>query len=311
MPSRKPRALRHGDLVGVAAPAGPVDEDALHRGVQELEALGFGVRVGEGVLDRHLFTAGRRAARLAQLQALWADPEVSAIVCARGGAGAGRLLHGLDPELLRTHPKPVVGYSDITWLHLALGRVGLTSLHGPMVARELARGEAAYDRESLWHGLTGEGDPYVSPPGAAHPLHSGEAEGVLRGGCLSILASAAGTPWELRTAGEPTILFVEDVDEPPYRIDRMLLQLRESVAFDGVRGVVFGEMTGCTPGADADFALEEVLVEALEGLDVPVAFGLSSGHTTGPNLTLPLGVAARLSCTRSQARLEVTEVPVA
>jgi len=180
-----------------------------------------------------------------------------------------------------------------------------------MVARELARGEAAYDRQSLWHAPTGEGDPYVSPPDSIHPLHPGEAQGVLRGGCLSILASAAGTPWELRTGGEPTLLFIEDVDEPPYRIDRMLLQLRESAAFDGVRGVVFGEMRGCTPGAEADFALEEVLMEALEGLDIPVAVGLPSGHTTRPNVTLPLGVSARLACTRSEARLEVVEVPVA
>lgn len=288
-----------------------MDERDLYRGVAELEALGFGVKVAEGVLGRHLFTAGRRETRLAQLKDLWKDPEVSAIFCARGGAGAGRLLHGLDPGLLRTHHKPLVGYSDITWLHLTLGRLGLTSLHGPMVARELARGETAYDRDSLWHALTGEGDPYASAPDTIHPLHPGEAVGVLRGGCLSILASAAGTPWELRTGGEPTILFVEDVDEPPYRIDRMLLQMRESAAFDGVRGLVFGEMRGCTPGSEADFALEEVLLDALDGLHIPVAFGLSSGHTSRPSITLPLGVSARLSCTRSEAAFELSEVAVA
>lgn len=310
MPSLKPRALRPGDLVGVAAPAGPVDEDALHRGVIELEALGFAVRVADGVLDRHHFMAGRRDARMAQLRGLWADPEIAAIVCARGGAGAGWLLSGLDPSLLRTHLKTIVGYSDITWLHLVLARLGMTSLHGPMVARELAEGERAYDRESLWHALTGEGDPYVAGPDQLHTLRAGEAEGVLRGGCLSILAAAAGTPWELRTGGQPTLLFLEDVDEPPYRIDRMLLQLRESGALDGVRGIVFGEMAGCTPGVDSDFALEEVLLEALDGLDVPVAFGLSSGHTLRPNVTLPLGVAARLDCTGSEARFEVLEVPV-
>lgn len=310
MPSLKPRALRPGDLVGVAAPAGPVDEDALQRGVMELEALGFAVRVADGVLDRHLFTAGPREARLAQLRGLWADPEVAAIVCARGGAGAGWLLSGLEPGLLRTHLKTIVGYSDITWLHLVLSRLGATSLHGPMVARELAQGEGAYDRESLWHALTGEGDPYVAGPDELKTLRAGEGQGVLRGGCLSILASAAGTPWELRTGGQPTLLFIEDVDEPPYRIDRMLLQLRESGAFDGVRGVVFGEMAGCTPGASSDFALEEVLLEALDGLDVPVAFGLPSGHTSRPNVTLPLGVAAQLVCTGREAHFEVLEVPV-
>jgi muramoyltetrapeptide carboxypeptidase len=295
----------------VATPAGPIEEEALQRGVLELEALGFAVRVGEGALERTGFTAGPIEGRLAQLEGLLRDPEIGGIVCARGGAGAVRLLNGLDAGLLRLHAKPLVGYSDITWLHLALGRLGVVSLHGPMVARELAEGEGAYHRESLWHGLTGEGDPYVSAAGDLHPLRHGTAKGVLRGGCLSILAAAAGTPWDLRPTGEPTILFLEDVDEPPYRIDRMLFQLRTSGALDGVRGVVFGEMKGCTPGPDADYALEEVLLEGLAGLDLPVAFGLSSGHTSRPNVTLPLGVAARLHCGASEAFLEVVEVPVA
>ncbi len=310
MPSRKPRALRPGDLLGIAAPAGPVEEERLQRGVQELETLGFAVRLGEGVLDRQGFTAGSLDRRLAQLEGLLTDPEVAGIVCARGGAGAGRLLTRLDAASLRTHAKPILGYSDVTWLHLALGRLGVVSLHGPMAARELADGESAYHQESLWHALTGEGDPFVSARDELHTLRSGSAEGVLRGGCLSILAAAAGTPWDLRPGGEPTLLFVEDVDEPPYRIDRMILQLRASGAFDGVKGIVFGEMKGCGPGPQADYSLEEVLVEALEGLEVPVAFGLSSGHTARPNVTLPLGVAARLGCTPSEARFEVLEVPV-
>jgi muramoyltetrapeptide carboxypeptidase len=279
--------------------------------VLELESLGFAVRVPEGVLDRQTFTAGSLEGRLAQLDGLLTDPDVAGIVCARGGAGAGRLLTRLDSATLRTHAKPLLGYSDITWLHLALGRVGVVSLHGPMAARELADGEAAYDRESLWHGLTGEGDPFVSVPGGLHTLRTGSARGVLRGGCLSILAAAAGTPWDLRPGGEPTLLFVEDVDEPPYRIDRMILQLRASGGLDGVQGIVFGEMKGCGPGPEADYSLEEVLLEALEGLDVPVAFGLASGHTTRPNVTLPLGVDARLDCEPGEARLEVLEVPVA
>jgi muramoyltetrapeptide carboxypeptidase len=297
-------------VVGIAAPAGPVEADRLERGVLELEALGFAVRVPDGILDRQTFTAGSLEGRLAQLEGLLTDPEVAAIVCARGGAGAGRLLTRLDGASLRTHAKPLLGYSDITWLHLALGRLGVVSLHGPMAARELADGEAAYDRESLWHALTGEGDPFVSGPDALHTLRTGAARGVLRGGCLSILAAAAGTPWSLRSGGAPTLLFVEDVDEPPYRVDRMLLQMRASGALDGVRGIVFGEMKGCGPGPEADYSLEEVLLDALDGLDVPVAFGLASGHTARPNVTLPLGVDARLDCEPGEARLEVLEVAV-
>jgi muramoyltetrapeptide carboxypeptidase len=306
----KPRALRPGDLIGVAAPAGPVDADRLSRGVAELEALGFAVRVTDGVLDRHGFTAGTLESRLRQLHGLFADPEVSAIVCARGGAGAGRIVAGLAHDLVRRHPKVLVGYSDITWLHLGLGHLGTTSLHGPMAARELAEGESAYDRASLWQGLTGEGELFRSPPGQLRTLRGGRAEGVLRGGCLSILAAAAGTPWALRPAGESTILFIEDVDEPPYRIDRMLLQLQSSGGLDGVRGIVFGEMKGCAPGIDAGYTLADTLVESLRGLDLPILIGLSSGHASGPNLTLPLGVRARMRCGTGEAELEVLEAGV-
>jgi muramoyltetrapeptide carboxypeptidase len=132
---------------------------------------------------------------------------------------------------------------------------------------------------------------------------------VLRGGCLSILAAAAGTPWALAPDKEDTILFLEDVDERPYRIDRMLLQLRESGALAGVRGVVFGDMKGCAPRFDESYRLEEVLLDALEGLEVPVALGLSSGHTASPAVTLPLGVKARLRC-GERASFEVLEAAV-
>jgi muramoyltetrapeptide carboxypeptidase len=307
----KPRALRPGDLVGVATPAGPVEAERLERGVAEVEALGFRVRVAEGALGRHGFTAGSVESRLGQLRTLLLDPEVGAIFSARGGAGAGGLLPRLDPALWRAHPKLLLGYSDVTWLHLLLGGVGVVSLHGPMAARELAEGEAAYDRRSLWHGLTGQGVPYASRPADLRCLRAGTAEGVLRGGCLSILAAAAGTPWALRPAGEPTVLFVEDVDEPPYRIDRMLLQLRASRGLEGVRGIVFGEMKGCAPEAEVGYTLQDVLLEALDGLEVPVAFGLPSGHASRPVVTLPLGVAVRLECAEGGARVEALEAPVA
>jgi muramoyltetrapeptide carboxypeptidase len=306
----KPRALKRGDLIGIAAPSGPVAGERLERGIAELEALGFAVRAGKDLLARRSFTAGTGEARLAQLHALLADPEVRAIACARGGAGTFHWLPGLDRDLVRTDPKPVIGYSDATALHLALAHLGTPSLHGPMVARELADGEPAYDRASLWHALTGEGEPWASPDGALAPLREGDADGVLRGGCLSLLAASVGTPWALETAGAPSVLFVEDVDEPPYRVDRMLRQLRLCGALDGVRGVVLGTMKGCRPAADDGYTLEQVVLEALAPLDVPVASGLSSGHTDGPNVTLPLGVSARLTCRGGAACLRVLEAAV-
>ncbi len=304
----RPRALRPGDLIAVAAPAGPVDEQRLSRGVAELERLGFAVRVAEGVQDRAGFTAGPAQARLAQLHGLVADPEVRAIVCARGGAGVLHLLPSLDLALLRARPKLVVGYSDITALHLVLSRLGIPGLHGPMVARELADGEAAYDRASLWHALTGEGEPWTSGP-ELQPLRDGTAEGELRGGCLSLLAACAGTPWSLQTAGERVVLFVEDVGEPPYRLDRMLRQLRHAGALAGVCGVVFGELRGCRPGPEAQYRLEDVLLDALSGLELPIALGLPSGHVSTPNVTLPLGARVRLEC-GGAAQLRVCEAVV-
>jgi muramoyltetrapeptide carboxypeptidase len=177
-----------------------------------------------------------------------------------------------------------------------------------MVARELASG--LYDRDGLLWALTGEGTPYRSGDEDLLPLRAGEAEGRLRGGCLSLLAGAAGTPWALDTSAEDTILFIEDVDEPPYRIDRMLRQLAASGALSGVRGLVFGDMKGCSPRIEADYTLEEVVTEALAGVAGPLAFGLSSGHSTGPNVTLPFGVRARLSCSADEARFELLEAAV-
>jgi muramoyltetrapeptide carboxypeptidase len=307
---QKVRALKPGDVIGVAAPAGPVDEERLRQGTAELERLGFVVRVGAGVLARRGFTAGPIDTRVDQLHDLFADPSVAAVACARGGAGVLQLLPHLDRDLLQANPKLLLGYSDITLLHLELERLGIVSLHGPMVARELAEGDAAYDRATLWHGLTGAGAPYSSGPDDLVSLASGKGEGVLRGGCLSLLAAAAGTPWALRSTDEPTLLFVEDVDEKPYRVDRMLRQLRASGALQGVTGVVFGDMKGCAPSFHDDYRLEDVLLEALEGLEVPIALGLSSGHTTHPNLTLPLGVRARLECWGEEARFDILEAAV-
>jgi muramoyltetrapeptide carboxypeptidase len=285
-----------------------VEPERLAQGVAELEKLGLRVRVTDGVTGRHFFTSGPAARRCFELQSLFADDEVAAIVCARGGAGASALLPLLNPALVRAHPKVLLGCSDVTFLHLFLDRLDLVSLHGPMAAGDLARD--SFDARSLRHALFGEGDPYASEPDELVSLRPGRGEGTLLGGCLSILAAAAGTPWALRPREEGTVLFVEDVHERPYRIDRMLRQLRQAGAFAGLRGLVFGDMKGCTPKLDDGYTLEAVILDALEGLDVPVALGLSSGHTSNPAVTLPLGVRARLECDGEGARFEVLEPAV-
>jgi muramoyltetrapeptide carboxypeptidase len=303
----RPRALRPGDLVGIAAPSAAVDAERLRRGAEELESLGFRVRVGEGATARHRFAAGTVERRVGELQELLSDDEVAGIVCARGGAGASALLGHLDADLVRAHPKVFVGCSDVTFLHLWLHAQGLVTFHGPMAAGDLARG--TYDRDSFLKAVTGEGGAFATQTDDLLPLRSGSARGCVLGGCLSILAAAAGTRWPLRSRDEPVILFLEDRNEAPYRIDRMLYQLRESGAFAGVVGVVFGDMKGCAPPLSATFSLEDVILEALSGLDVPIALGLSSGHASSAAVTLPLGVPARLSC-GAEACLEVLEPAV-
>jgi muramoyltetrapeptide carboxypeptidase len=285
-----------------------VNPEKLARGVAEIEALGFRTRVPTGLLDRNLFMAGDVQRRLAQLHALFEDDEVAGIVCARGGAGTGGVLGGLDMDLVLSHPKVFVGYSDITFLHQRLNNGGLVTLHGPMAAAEFASG--TYDRQSFLGAVGGTDVPYSSGPDDLLPIRQGVAEGRLRGGCLSILAAGAGTPWALSHRGEDILLFLEDVDEAPYRIDRLLVQLRESGLLARVSGIVLGDMKGCSPGLSEPYALEDVILSALEGLDVPIALGLSSGHASGASLTIPLGVRARLDC-GEEARLEVLEPGVA
>ena len=294
-------------MVGICAPGGAVDAARLEKGTTALRQLGFEVRTSPGILDRARFSAGTVERRVAELHGLFEDDGVAGIICARGGAGAGWTLSRLDAALLRAHPKVFVGYSDVTLLHLYLNRLGLVTFHGPMAAWELANG--SYDRDSFLWAVTGQGAPYASDADELASLRPGQATGVLRGGCLSLLAAAAGTPWALRAGHEPTLLFLEDVDEKPYRIDRLLMQLRQSGALEGVVGIILGDMKGCSPALDADYSLEDIVLEALAGLDVPIALGLSSGHTAHPFVTLPFGVPARLTC-GDEARFELLEAAV-
>ena len=301
----RPPALRPGDRIGVCAPAGAVDGEALDRGIAALRALGFDVVEGESVRSRSLFTAGTAGARVRDLQALWADDSVAALFCARGGGGAGRVVQALDGAALAARPKVFMGYSDVTQLHTLLNAAGLVTFHGPMVARDFAEG--LHEETSFRAALQGTRGWTA---GMARTLRAGEAEGTLLGGCLSVLGASAGTAWALQPDREGTILFLEDVNEPPYRLHRTLTQLRASGAFAGVRGVLFGEMKDCA-ARDVPDTLEDVLEDALDGLGVPVAIGLPSGHTIGPNVTLPLGVRARLGCpSAAPARLEILEAAV-
>lgn len=305
----KPRALRPGDRIGVCAPSGPVDAERLTMGVAEVVALGFDPVVPDGLLQQRGFTAGTVERRVLELHRLFEDDTIAGVFCARGGAGQIQLLRQLDLGRLLAHPKVFLGYSDLTFLHALLNNGGLVTFHGPMVAREMAAG--AYHRASLLAALTAHGTPYATEEDDLLALRGGIAEGRLLGGCLSILAAGLGTPWALRMAeDEPVILLLEDIDEPPYKIDRMLRQLRAAGALERVCGIVLGDFPGCSPPMDAGFTLEDVILEALEEQRIPIALGLSSGHTKSPQVTLPLGVRARLECGRDRVAFRILEPAV-
>ncbi len=288
----------------MCAPASAIEAEKVEAGVRELERLGFRVRVADDILDKQIYAAGSPERRVRELHELFADPEVRGVVCARGGAGAAQVLPLLDLGLLAAHPKVFSGYSDITHLHSVLGNLGIVSFHGPMLATELSTGR--YDADSFLQSVSAmDGGMAFGADAGLRVLREGRASGRLRGGCLTLLAAACGTPWSLR-AEDDTILFLEEVDEKPYRVHRMLIQLRQSGVLDHVRGVVLGELPGCEGPPDLPYSLDEVLKDALPA-PLPVAIGLRSGHRAASFLTLPLGVAAELAADAEGARLVLTE----
>jgi muramoyltetrapeptide carboxypeptidase len=289
---RKPRRIRPGDAVGVVAPAGAVDPDRLRDGLTALESFGVRPRVGPSALARRGYLAGADAERLADVVAMLSDPEIRAVFCARGGYGSQRFLPALDLAALRADPKPVVGYSDVTVLLNAIVAAGVAAFHGPMVATDLARGLAPSSADALWAALSDPGARLAAPvPTAIRP---GRARGRLVGGCLSVVVTTLGTPHAVETAD--AILFLEDVAEWPYRLDRMLVHLRQAGALDGVAGVVFGTMATCR--SSHGLTPLDVVREAFADAPFPVGFGLPAGHVPADapveNLTLPLGTSVEL-----------------
>jgi muramoyltetrapeptide carboxypeptidase len=301
----KPPALRRGDAIGIVAPASNVKRDEVEVGVARLRELGYRVVLGESVYEQDLYFAGSTEARTRDLHRMFERSDVRAIVCARGGYGSNYLLPLIDLDVIRRNPKPLIGYSDLssllTWI---CDETGLVTFHGPMAAKDFAHGDGV-DLESWFASL--EGSPTWSL-NQMKTLLPGEAQGVLYGGCLSILVSSLGTPYEIQTGG--TILFLEDIGTKPYQVDRMLMQLKSAGKFDGVNGIAFGEMLDCVqPGVQA-YSLEEVIVRILSDLDIPVTFGLPSGHVRTNNITLPFGVSARLQASADSATLTILEAAV-
>jgi muramoyltetrapeptide carboxypeptidase len=289
----------------VVAPSGPIDRDELERGLAVLrERFGLRVRVRADVTTRRGYLAGEDARRIEEWREAVADREARAIFFARGGYGAMRLLPAIDPAALTAEPKWVVGFSDATALHAALNQAGLVTVHGPMVSTLGRSTPASLDHlHALLFGSAEPAQPSAGPsastpaadgmePGAgclgAAVIRPGLATGTLLGGSLCLLAHLCGTPWALRLRG--AILFLEDIDEKPYRLDRYLTQLRLSGVLDGVGGVCVGQLTACDHGGESGSATVRALVSEL---GVPAIEGIAAGHEE-PNLALPLGATVTL-----------------
>ena len=293
-PRIKPPALRPGDTVAVVAPASAIGREQLDAGCERLRKLGYKPVYQKSILDHDLYFAGSAERRTRELEEMFGREDVRAIICARGGYGCNYLLEHLDLAKIAAHPKIIVGYSDITSLLTWMAdAANLVTFHGPMAIKDFAD-EHGVDMPSWESATGGHGDWAVTgQDSGAAPLVAGAAEGILYGGCLSLLVASLGTPYEIRTEG--TILFLEDVNAKPYQVDRMLMQLKLAGKFDGVRSIVFGEMLNCLQSADQGFTLKEVVKRIVDDLGVPVAYGLRSGHVSRRNITLPIGVNAALS----------------
>jgi muramoyltetrapeptide carboxypeptidase len=317
-PVIKPKVLRPGDTVGLITPSTYVsDPDRLALAERTIRYFGLRSRIGANVSKRSGYLGGSVEERVADLHSMFHDPAVSAVFAVRGGFGAAHLLDRIDYDLIRSHPKIFLGYSDITALHLAIHkRTGLITFHGPVILSRFSEYTQRCFRRALFD--TAPLGRITNPPDSdplrpAHTLRTvrpGQARGRLTGGNLTLISAAMGTPFEIETRDR--ILFLEDVGEEPYRIDEMLTQLRLAGKLDQAAGIIFGECHDCAPrefkpAYESTFSLGEVLDRILGSLRVPVLSGLTLGHTDD-QVTLPIGVMASLDAGKQELVIEESAV---
>ena len=305
----KPPALNAGDRIAIVSPASSFNRAEFDLGVAELRRLGYQPVYDDSVFETAMFTSGTPAVRAAAFKRAWEDPEVAALLAVRGGYGSVHLLPELAAWYPQRHPKLFIGYSDntslLSWLNC---QCGITALFGPMIEGRLARGAEGYDEPSFLNLARGKGAGLELRPGGLSVIKKGETAGPLFGGTLTQLAASMGTPYAFDPPGD-YILFVEEVRERPYRLDRMLMQLRLGGILARAKALVFGEMFACDEASGSPTA-RDVAVSFAGDVPGPVIFGFPAGHTAGPCWTLPLGVRVRVR-TSPHPSLLVEESPVA
>lgn len=316
-PRLKPRRLQRGDAVSLVAPSGAASSPArVEASIHALEALGLRVKASPQCADAYGYLAGSDEVRVRELEQAFLDPDTKAVVCLKGGYGTPRILDRIDYSIIASHPKVFLGYSDITALHTAFRQLaGLVTLHGPMPSSDMVPEFDSQSRASLEAALFQSRTfptPVINPSGStlcvpARAPASGRAEGELVGGNLSLIAATMGTAWELDTEGK--IIFLEDIDETPYRIDRMLNQLRLAGKFKACSGIIVGSWTRCEPQeGKPSLTIDEIFGDLVIPSGKPILSGLEAGHGS-PSLTLPMGIRYRMDS--GALSLEMLESPYA
>ena len=306
----KPKRLKCGDTIGVIAPSSPsYEEEKIEKGKKVLEEMGFKVKMGESCYKRYGYLAGEDDLRARDINAMFADKEVDGIICLRGGYGTPRILDKIDYNIVKNNPKVYVGYSDITTTHVVFNQIcKLVTFHGPMVTSEIADGMDDFTEISLMNLITGQEVIKVHNPEDEEIkcLYEGKAEGQIVGGNLAMICSCLGTPYEIDTKGK--LLFLEDIGEEVYRIDRLLTQLYHGGKLQEAKGIILGDWNDCTPEKpERSLTLMEVFKDIILPLKKPTIYNVKAGHCS-PMMTLPLGVNALMDANKKKLVLKESAV---
>ncbi|SCL86869.1 S66 peptidase family protein [Sporanaerobacter sp. PP17-6a] len=300
----KPKALKVGDTIGVISPSGPTSRENVEKAHDVLMKMGFKVKMGKSVYEHYGYLSGRDEIRAEDINNMFSDDEIDAIICMRGGYGASRILDMIEYDKIRNNPKIFVGYSDITLLHIVFNQIcGLVTFHGPMVSSDMIENFSDFSRKSLFNFISEKNpEKKIKNPGdeKIETFSMGVCEGEITGGNLSLITATLGTPYEINTKGK--ILFLEDVNEEPYSIDKMLTQLKLSGKFSDAAGLILGDWNNCTPKSHEysnSLTLEQIFEDIIKPLKKPVIKNLKSGHCK-PKITIPFGVKARLDASKGE-----------
>ena len=296
----KPKRLQAGDTIGLIAPSSPIAEGKVEAGVKKLMEMGFKVEIGKTAYSNYSYLAGDDELRAKEINDMFCNKDIDGIICLRGGYGTPRILNLLDYEMIKNNPKVFVGYSDITALHTAFNQLSdLVTFHGPMVASDMSGNFSDFSRRSLLNTIFNEDfNPLIENESKGIvTINPGIAEGPIIGGNLSLLVSTIGTPYEIDTKGK--ILFIEEIGEYTYKLDRMITQLKLSNKFEDVEGIILGNFNNCVPEEEGEFTLEELIDDLIKPLNKPTISNLQAGHCE-PVITIPFGVDTRLDATNGE-----------